>query len=520
MRSFRVRSTSEDKASLEEPAAKDLPPLPPRSAANSTEPRVTVNPISDTSETASDVSSQTLVNQPDDERLYVVVDHQADKSDGVLVDVEMSEARSTSTSTKEASNDSDLTVEELAKELDQPNVGSDQMDIDEVMGNMIDLLEAAEEVSRAVEPTSGEENSIRRSFFSANIDHRKNTSGPWATNKRSDRWAVAYPASKGPRELYDALEPTFGLEQTDTDKLLYLTIDDPAPNFHVYIQRTSLVSKNLNLVQIPETLYLDRYMETGKESSLFSRRKRAWNINARLMQIEEQLGMAPAYGNPMMIPDLEEGLVGGADDDAEWNIVDLNQASDLTEAYGQPKVQITQAEARGSPETPSVGGEREIEGVETEADLLNEKAKLVEKRRELFAEMQYVKYRLHAVLCHVGTRGRAGHYWAWVRDFEQGVWRKYNDTTVTVDSAEHVLQQLNTTDKGEPYYVAYVRDSEVADLVQIPRREVEAVEQAITSEDHPRGPADIEMAEIPEAGSVERIEDVDMAFPPYQNLEE
>ncbi|KAH8880330.1 cysteine proteinase [Thozetella sp. PMI_491] len=505
MRSFRVRSALEDKTATEEPSAKDLPPLPPRNNVVSASPRITVNPVSDASETASDVSSQTLVNQADDERSYVVVEHQTDKSDADLVDIEMSEASATGSPQREVSRDSDLTVGELAKELDQPNVGSDQMDIDEVMGNMIDLLEAAEEVSQAVDPASGRDSSIRESFFSANVDHRKSTGGPWSTNKRSDRWAVAYPAAKGSRELHDALEPTFGLEQTDTDKLLFLTIEDPAPNFHVYIQRTSLVSKNLNLVQIPETLFLDRYMEADKQSTLFSRRKRAWNINARLTQIEEQLGGASTYGNPTMIADWQQSLGDKGNDDAEWSIVNLDQADDLAPSYDQSRADTT-INLNSSAEGPG----RELEDVNGEAGLVAEKELLLEERKGLFSEMLSVRYRLHAVLCHVGTSGRAGHYWAWVHDFEQGVWRKYNDTTVTVEETAQVLAQLSTTDKGEPYYVAYVRESEIDKLVQVPRREIPAPEETEPVPGVSRGSPDVEMLETRDAVSVERVEDVEM----------
>ena len=506
MRPFRLRLASEQ-ATAANTAAKDLPPLPPRS--NPSPPydgtKVTVNAVADVSETSSDVSSQTLVNQADDERCYVVVD----KTDGAAVDVEMSDGKTIEQPhEKDTSSDSHLTVEELAKELDQPNVGSDQMDIDEVMGNMIDLLEAAEDVCRAVDPASGFDHSIRQSFFSGNIGHRKNANGPWSTNKRSDRWAVAYPAANGPRDLYDALEPTFGLEQTDTDRLLYLTIEQPAPNFHVYIQRTSLVSKNLNRVLIPDTLYLDRYMDTSNESELYSRRKRAWNIGSRLMQIEEQLSTgAVKSAQPAVAPDFLVGSANvGGDADEDWNMVDLLEANDLCDAYGQPRTEITSVQPEHLASGPAMSGiESDLFADGPGPNLLEQRDRLLEERNALFDGMRKVKYRLQAVLCHIGT-GRAGHYWAWVYDFEQAVWRKYNDTTVTVHNHEDVLQQLNSTENGEPYYLAYVQDSDIDHLVRIPPRGPMTVQRA----DAPMSYPDVEMSEFRDMVSVERIEDVSM----------
>ena len=78
-------------------------------------------------------------------------------------------------------------------------------------------------------------------------------------------------------------------------------------------------------------------------------------------------------------------------------------------------------------------------------------------------------YQLEAVICHRG-RLSSGHYWVWIRDFEDGVWRCYNDGEVGVETdTEKVLRDLSTG--GEPYYLCYVRDKDKEELVSVPKRE-------------------------------------------------
>jgi ubiquitin carboxyl-terminal hydrolase 25/28 len=63
----------------------------------------------------------------------------------------------------------------------------------------------------------------------------------------------------------------------------------------------------------------------------------------------------------------------------------------------------------------------------------------------------------------------SGHYWVWIYDFEQDVWRKYNDSSVEVKrSTAEVLAILSTS--GEPYFLCYVRDEDKEKFVDVPRR--------------------------------------------------
>lgn len=44
-----------------------------------------------------------------------------------------------------------------------------------------------------------------------------------------------------------------------------------------------------------------------------------------------------------------------------------------------------------------------------------------------------LKYKLHTVIVHVGNTG-GGHYYSFIKSFEEKQWRKFNDQSVTLVS--------------------------------------------------------------------------------------
>ena len=63
----------------------------------------------------------------------------------------------------------------------------------------------------------------------------------------------------------------------------------------------------------------------------------------------------------------------------------------------------------------------------------------------------------------------SGHYWVWIYDFEQNIWRKYIDSNVELNrNTDEVLATLNSN--GEPYFLCYVRDEDKDEHVDVPRR--------------------------------------------------
>ncbi|KAK3400559.1 cysteine proteinase [Sordaria brevicollis] len=506
LRPDRIRSEPVE-SNEPKPTSVEAPPLPPRSGADGL-PKVTVDAVPEHSEeTDSNLSSQTLVNQTEEDPTFIVVDHKAGKGDNVADDITMTDEPAPSTPVAgSATNGTDrprnlkLTVVELNEELDKPNVGSDQMDVDEVMGNAIDHLRAAFKVESLRNPGTTGPDPIKEAFFSTLVDNRKKISEKtWNSSTRSERWVIAYPGKNERITLYDALSRSFDLETVGEELLTYTTIKDPAPNFHICISRSDGRQKNANPVVIPEVLYLDRFMHTDQtDSPLFKARQRSWNIGNRLQELMSRdtktKDNEPAVAIPFVARENETNSDSLVDSFIHVDAEDMDgvEGFDLTavldpeldkivDKYSSlPKPEMLSSEtsqAESTPEAPKSSQDEPdlgpaevrafVSSIEAEADW--EKQKLQAEREKLFDGMQQYVYRLHAVVCHAGTTAAAGHYWVWIYDFEENVWRKYNDTTVSVHPAEEVFEQLNT--RGEPYYVAYVRAENVKDLVSIPRRQ-------------------------------------------------
>jgi ubiquitin carboxyl-terminal hydrolase 25/28 len=511
-------------------------------------------------ETASSGSSQTLVNQLDGEAVLVATTEAQDiqkgptsAADGLA---EPTPPGSTiSRPTEEEAKMSKLTVEELATELDKPNVGSDQMDVDEVMGNAIDHLRAAFKVS-SIGGSEAAPDPIKQAFFSTFIDNRKKIGDPdWNRTSRSDRWVTAYPAQSGTRDLYDALANSFDLEPLPGNLLSFTTIERPAPHFHVCIQRSDGVRKNSNPITIPETLYLDRFMHTSDtQSSLFRGRKRKWDIKTRLNEManpaaKERLETATAESQAANRPSNPSAQDDGLPEEEVDGFLIIGEPTHPTQAPQSSELDSTNGHGDANstaidpelkqllskyevlePEIPQEGvtvlppksneptapppSDLEAFWEKFVAEETEERERLTAERDAIFSNSHQVAYRLHSVVCHAGSTASAGHYWVWIHDFERDVWRKYNDTTVSVHPAEFVFGELNT--KGEPYYLAYVRADEAQNLVSIPRRRPQ------TPPPIPPRPQlvqeqDTVMVDARDGvvTTVEHLEDANMLPPPY-----
>jgi len=546
----------------------EAPPLPPRTGAQLL-PNVPAAPMEiDQSDSASTHSSLTLIGDASSGTVTVDVNLENEKETTELENqapadklpsdsaVEVSSERS---SEGEAQT-SKLTVEELAVELDKPNVGSDQMDVDEVMGNAIDHLRAAFKVSRIGQPDNIPD-PIEQAFFSTFIDSRKKIGeANWNRSSRKDRWVTAYPAPSGSRDLYEALANSFDLERMSDDLLSFTTIEHPAPHFHICIQRADGIRKNSNPIIIPETLYLDRFMHTADTNSpIFQARKRRWDIRTRLAELDKSTGKDTndANARPQTAgrssPAEEEFTDEEVDDFilvaspktsapadgsssvqlSQGQTLNNSEVERLLEKYGPIETSSTQPATHDQPqiqqEAPAqepaqssnaYSGAVSIPPAEltgfwemfTQEEQI-EQARLLTERDKFFKDSQYIAYRLHAVICHAGSAS-AGHYWVWIHDFEQDVWRKYNDTTVSIHPASFVFDQLNT--KGEPYYLAYVRADKVNELVSIPRRRPPTPPPAPP---RARSPADVPMADVDGEGrEVQNGEGIKVEF--KENVEE
>jgi ubiquitin carboxyl-terminal hydrolase 25/28 len=356
--------------------------------------------------------------------------------------------------------------------------GTDQQDVEEVMGSIISRLQAA------IRPTTIEEDSgiqvekIMETFFSTTVNYTKPFGHSQYQSETSyDRSITAYPALQGPCSLYEALSRNFYQQTMEESKLTrYTAIRTLPPVLHVLIQRTTTQNdKNENAVAIPETLYLDRFMDKPHDSPEFRRRAEEWTLASRIDELKQLLAQVKKANSNITSLDNYVAKTNtetlGLDlhaEEWEWD----GPIEDDFVILSQPLATSAQTTTAGIPAPEHTTATQEAMDQKMEAEL-----KTLEQRLETLHEgMKAHPYRLHAAICHQGHL-MSGHYWVWIHDFQDNVWRRYNDSTVTVhsDTAE-VLKILSTG--GEPYYICYVRDDNKDDYVEVPKRQIPQTAQA------------------------------------------
>lgn len=522
----------------------DLPPRPsPKPPTEMSDapagPTVSVNAVADNADTGSNVSSATLVDQKDSEdNTYVELSDSVppaipakERSALEEDDKEKTEEKSPSVRGRSATRnyDSDVhmtgmdaagdqlqiedsrTIEEKIEAAlnDKAVTGTDQQDIEEVMGNILEHLHGAIRPFSTDEHTGKQTDIITETFYWSSKKYIRDLdlkAGVASSAYRSipdlSRWITAFPANEGKIDLYSALDSSFDREYQESNSETteaYTSITKPSPILHVYIQRSQNVNgrlgRNNNIVEIPEVLYLDRYMDGGEGSYIFNQRQRSWDLKGRLRALNTPSAVIPpknqANGKGKHVQEAGFEVVDSNLDefaDAVMSI-DTTGEGDGDEEY----VSILDAETRRMLEdhrlllSQSEGNTDISIAASPEATLVSldfqasrracakvedEKCRINEQLSTLFSEMNNIAYRLHAVICHGGGLG-GGHYWVWIFDFQKHIWRKYNDERVEVhnDSAK-VLADLNNS--HDPYYLAYVRENKVDELVGIPERSMQA----------------------------------------------
>ncbi|KAL3293943.1 ubiquitin carboxyl-terminal hydrolase [Colletotrichum asianum] len=441
-------------------------PLPDANMVN-----ITVDPVSGS---ASSVSSQTLVSldadqdknavHEDNMDVKFISEHPVPPSDSDEKDVQMVDAPAPS-------------VEERvlkALETQKRSSGTDQQDVEEVMGSIINRLQAA------IKPTETDSNEIQwepimNTFYVELANHTKMPNQEKFTAESIlERAITAYPAEGGPSTIEQGLDRNFNVQRVATtdghDIMRFTSIKRLPPILHVLIQRTKNDGrKNMNPVQVSETLCLDKHMDAAGDPEALKLKQKGWVIQERLDQLCNNA--KTSADDPELIDKFIDGFVRVDKPEEEKSVLTDEPTTSLSfageelvfPAYASPPDSMPEkvdapvgalAEARQKIKSMR---EEEMKARSTEHDALFQTRKQV--------------YRLQAVICHSGQLN-AGHYWVWIHDFEDNIWRKYNDRTVTENaSTEKVLELLNSN--GDPYYLCYVDDKKL-DLVKVPKRNLDA----------------------------------------------
>jgi ubiquitin carboxyl-terminal hydrolase 25/28 len=290
-----------------------------------------------------------------------------------------------------------------------------------------------------------------------------------------------------PRDIYEGLDVALGLEPVTLNggKIAnrYSTATHLAPFLQIYFQKlefnkTTLESSVIkHHVHLEDTLYMDRYMPNASPE-LLQLRQLSWELRDQRKKFKQELEEFGAS---------KTGLNGPETLDTTWQFInDFGEELDETSAL---KENLKAETERRREALEAV--EKGIEDVE---------AKLYSIPFDKFDTPEN-SYKLFAVFVHRGPGGsRGGHYWIYIHDSTNDVWRRYEDREVRqVTDLDEIFAARDPETQGAPNFVVYVRDDLKAEMIDALNR----VQPESTS------PADVEMTDLEVAGEFKMIDGVD-----------
>lgn len=256
-------------------------------------------------------------------------------------------------------------------------------------------------------------------------------------------------------DVYSLLDGVFDLQPSGTAGVdVFKSLSELPPLFQINIPRinwdaeTGNTSKSGACVKLPDELYLDRYCDFANDQVL-PKRKACWGWRKQLHALKkEQQSISKTsveLDGPTTVAESAKYLKN------------LDQSNAELEALGMEPVHVDQS-------LPNVLAEDATVQTQRLVALENQVAELEARLRGNFDDMKNIKYRLAAVFIHRGNTGH-GHYWVYIRDFENNVWRNYNDERVEEFTKLNEIYEANDWNHGTPTYAVYVQDNDKTKII-------------------------------------------------------
>ncbi|KAI9791044.1 MAG: ubiquitin-specific protease ubp2 [Candelina submexicana] len=344
-----------------------------------------------------------------------------------------------------------LTLEQTKPTHDEVELGA-QQDVTEVIANVLFQMQCAIKANNI--DTDGEQLDEIKSLFYGKTKSYIKKDGSVRTKEEffSD---IKVDVASGPRDIYAALDGAFDVQNVDVDGTSspqYGAISLLPPVLQIQVQRVQFDQakkasyKSEAHLKLEETIYLDRYMDSGN-AALMQRREEAWRWKERVRELETRKAILTLTDTDMDLPEVIDMTQG--------YLMELQSAEDDDVVMVNPDVLQALNENAA-----------DMRHIETEITHLNTSI------TSQFTDLRALPYRLHSVFIHRGT-AMFGHYWIYIYDFKKDIWRRYNDSYVTEIKDRREVFEQETTNPATPYFLVYVRESDIDRLVDPVCRELE-----------------------------------------------
>ncbi|KAJ5638100.1 hypothetical protein N7490_007979 [Penicillium lividum] len=369
--------------------------------------------------------------------------------------------------------------------IEEVEIGA-QQDVTEVINNVLFQSQCA--IKPREVASDGEQVDHVKDMFYGQTRSYITTSG--GTRSKDERWCdIKVNVALGPRDIYDAIDGAFDVQKISVENAeaeQYGSITRLPPILQIQVQRVQFDPvkktsyKSTNHLQLSETIYMDRYMDTTRQDRLEARRQ-CWEWKKSLASIQ-------ARQAELLRTQENDGLETAAlFREAKGVLDDLNfPGSDNASMPEDSEQSIVSESGSSAPENKLrliQELEQMSEDVQTEFQALEQQFQTTKQLiADKFADSKEMPYQLYAVFVHRGSVS-FGHYWIYIKDFQKNIWRKYNDEYVTeVQNLDEIFANKDDTNPPTPYFLVYINelkrdrmvDPVCRDIVENPPPEVSA----------------------------------------------
>ncbi|KAI1613706.1 ubiquitin thiolesterase [Exophiala viscosa] len=364
-----------------------------------------------------------------------------------------------------------------------------QQDVTEVMNHCIIQLSCAMR-PRGYDKSGEQYDEVHDLFFGQQVVHVQPEKGPSPNVPFLNIITRVY---HQPPDVYAAMDNEYDLQDAQDGTKAYTSVARLPPVLTIALDRVAWNQEakrqeKLNYhVDVPETIYMDRYLESASDSDLMHRRQQTWEMKKELAALSvRRTFLEEKHGTSKDVP----GLLEDAKLVLEY-LAEVSSDSVSEDLSVNPTVVADLG-------VMAENARAELEGIKSRMDHLNQQIK------EAFVDMRKHPYRLHAAFFHRGGAA-GGHYWVYIFDHKKEVWRKYNDDRVSVVQNRNEIFGKPTQDQWgpppNPYLLIYIQADRIDDLAETVKRDIVYP----PPDAPPPVPARNQMSEMPPKGDVEML---------------
>ncbi len=310
-----------------------------------------------------------------------------------------------------------------------------QQDVTECIGNVLSQVEAALKPEGFDEDDNEQQDLVKNLFFGKTVQHLTDLTNPSNKRDKVDRFSNLFVnITDQPRNIYEAFDILFKSEEVNIDggpykrseritklpRILQVQIQ------RVYFDRIKLRPyKSIEPLPFPETLYMDRYLDTDNQE-IIKRREEVENWKSEIKTLQDR--------KTSLLTKNQQGITFR---DSLISTKDWLKDQDF-----------------GKPETIEVL-EKQVKKIDDELINIYQKTHELENKIDHhFDSFQKHGYSIFAIFIHRGE-ANYGHYWIYIKDKKRGMFRKYNDEIVSEVSTAEVFN-FDEGNTATPYFLGYV----------------------------------------------------------------